>query len=642
MGIVYFIAAVIFICLAHFIRVLRWELFIDIYEKPDRKNLIQGLSVAFLLNYIIPFKLGDLIRAWFSGRKMKNGAPLGLSTVIVDRYLDIVCVGFIFVILTLSGIGGRVTQDTAAFYVILAIVVLLLMMAFFVFRGIIKKVIRAVASIFNSKIETMLLQFAWALIWNFKDIFQKISKLKLIVTTVGMWLSYLFSYFLFANCWRSIGSETTWTDVFIMLFAENGIKESTGAITLFKNEAIADYPIYIVFYMIVPIVILLVSSFLIREKAVDGEKEDNYLNLLPHLDPQERLDFLESYFSNSNKDYVKNYLKINQDISIIRDYSAGSNATTMLCMDGETIFFRKYAFGEDGEKLYQQILWIEANKDKLVLPKILKKEKTDVYCYYDMPYSSSSVGLFEYAHSMPVNQVWQLIQGVLESLEGSIYQIGVRKADRDTIHKYIQSKVNKNIEKIKNAKKIKNLQQFDTIFINGVEYRNLAFYEKYLCEDYLQKIFSDDTYAVIHGDLTIENIICTRDDKGQDDFYIIDPNTGNVHDSPNLDYGKLLQSIHGGYEFLMSTKEVKVSENNINFLFTRSAAYIELHNMLREYMQKNLGVKRTRSIYFHEIIHWLRLMPYKIEKDSNRALLFYAGMLMVMNDVISMYGDSEV
>ena len=139
--------------------------------------------------------------------------------------------------------------------------------------------------------------------------------------------------------------------------------------------------------------------------------------------------------------------------------------------------------------------------------------------------------------------------------------------------------------------------------------------------------------------INIENIICTRDANGKDDFYIIDPNTGNVHDSPNLDYGKLLQSIHGGYEFLMATKDVKVNENKINFLYTRSSAYKELHNKLRNYMQSELGEERTRSIYFHEIIHWLRLMPYKIDKDDKRSLIFYAGMLMVMNDVIKMYGD---
>lgn len=47
-----------------------------------------------------------------------------------------------------------------------------------------------------------------------------------------------------------------------------------------------------------------------------------------------------------------------------------------------------------------------------------------------------------------------------------------------------------------------------------------------------------------------------------------------------------------------------------------------------------------RSIYFHEIIHWLRLMPYKIEKTGKRALIFYAGLLMLLKDIIETYGDS--
>ena len=394
--------------------------------------------------------------------------------------------------------------------------------------------------------------------------------------------------------------------------------------------------------MLVPLIILLGSSFIMKNSVKSTDTDGSYLKLLPHLDRQECLNFLESYFSDSNREYIKNYLKINQDISIIRDYSAGSNATTMLCMDGEIIFFRKYAFGKDGEKLQQQIRWIEENRDKLILPQVLKKEETEAYCYYDMPYSSSSAGLFEYVHSMPVEKSWFIVQSALEGMEKSIYQMNVRKADKETIYKYIEAKVTKNLKKIKNSKRIKNLWQYDTIFINGIAYRNLPFYEKYLSEDYLQKIFKNDTYAVIHGDLTIENIICIRELGNKDNFYIIDPNTGNIHDSPNLDYGKLLQSIHGGYEFLMATKNVKAEGNRINFLFTKSAAYFELHNRLKEYMQENFGIERIRSIYFHEIIHWLRLMPYKIERDGKRDLLFYAGMLMVINDVIEMYGDEGV
>lgn len=622
------------ICVAHIVRIFRWELFINVYEKPNKRNLMQSLACGFMLNYFLPFKLGEIIRAWMAGRKMKNGKALAFSTVIVDRYLDIISVGIIFVFLSCFGAGGKATRQMAVIYIVASIMLLVLAIIVYTARNFIKKIIRMVAGIFNSHIESVLLQFAWALILNFKDIFRRISKLKLILTTIVMWLGYLVSYYFFAAFLQSKGTNMSWTDLFYMLFAQNGLTGSTGSLTLYTNENMLEMFIY----MVLPVLVLFVIAWVVKkEVSVDGN--ENYLRLLPHMDPEERLIFLEGYFSNQNKNYLTNYLKINQDVSIIRDYSAGSNATTMLCMDGKSTFFRKYAFGEEGEKLYQQILWIEKNRAGLMLPEVLRKEKTEVYCFYDMPYSSNSVGLFEYVHSMPVKSGWQMIRKVLESLEKSIYQMNIRTADCDTIDRYIETKVLKNLEKIKTAKRIRNLQQYKTIFINGVEYKNLTFYEKYLNPEYLKKIFENDSYAVIHGDLTIENIICTRDDKGIDDFYIIDPNTGNVHDSPNLDYGKLLQSIHGGYEFLMSTNEIEIVDNKISFLFTRSSAYIELHKYLREYMNETLGEERTRSIYFHEIIHWIRLMPYKIEKDGKRALLFYAGMLMVLNDVIDMYGD---
>lgn len=637
MNAICYVCAILFICVAHFIRVIRWEFFIEVYEKPNRRNLIQSLSCGYLLNYVIPFKLGDLIRAWISGSKMKNGKALGFSTVIMDRFLDVVAVGLIFIVLSVSGIGGSITRQTAVFYVFFAIVLVAVLLVIFVFRGIFKKIIRSVASIFNDKIESDILQFAWALIWNFKDVFEKIGKLKIILITLGMWAGYLLSYFFFAAFLQGMGVGTTWSDVFIMLFTQNGIKESTGTITLLGNQTFSMHPIFMICYMVLPLMVLLFISLFMKKKEID--EAENYLRLLPHMDPGERLQFLNNYFLSKNREYVANYLKINQDISIIRDYSAGSNATTMLCMDGEKTFFRKYAFGEDGEKLFQQILWIEDNQKFLPLPEILKHEKKELYCYYDMPYNSNSVGLFEYVHSMPVSKGWNMIKNVLGNLENSIYQMNVRSADSATIHEYIESKVMRNLGKIKSAKRIRQLQQYDEILINGVAYKNLGYYEKYLTESYLQKIFCKDVYSIIHGDLTIENVICTRDDQGMDSFYIIDPNTGNVHDSSNLDYAKLLQSIHGGYEFLMSTKEVTVNENRINFLFTRSSAYMELHERLKDYMRTCLGEERTKSIYFHEIIHWLRLMPYKIEKDGKRALLFYAGMLMVMHDVIEMYGD---
>ena len=166
----------------------------------------------------------------------------------------------------------------------------------------------------------------------------------------------------------------------------------------------------------------------------------------------------------------------------------------------------------------------------------------------------------------------------------------------------------------------KRLMEYDDIIINGRSFHNLPYYLQYLSEEHLSDIFKNDTYSEIHGDLTIENIICTRNADGEDDFYIIDPNTGNVHDSSNLDYGKLLQSIHGGYEFLMATKNVSIERNRINFVFTKSEAYTYLYDMLDKYMREHFAKERVKSIYYHEIIHWLRLMPYKIEKKWKKGI----------------------
>lgn len=633
------IIAIVLVCLAHFIRTLRWELFVKTYEKPNTKNLLQSLSIGYFINSFIPFKAGDLVRAWISGRKMKNGRGFALATVIVDRYLDILVVGILFAIFSAFNLDSA---DSVWFYMFLAVGVLAVTLLVYILRGYVKRILKNIAGIFNAGIEIRLLRFFWSLIWSFKDIFKKISKTRLLLETLGMWILYLASYYCFAAFLSHQGSNVNWLDVFYMLFTKNSIHVgSLGAITVTQGMMNVQM-IWTGIYLFAPIVILFVISLCLKSKDDETlDSEEEYLNLIPQLDENERLNFLETYFSNERREYIESYLKINQNILIIRDYSAGSNATTMLCMNNGKNFFRKYAFGADGDKLYQQIEWLQRFKDIIPLPDIMQYQKQDNFCYYDMPYDSQAVGLFDYAHSMPKENAWKFIKKATECLENSLYKVNQRPADKATIDEYIKSKVNKNLDKIMNAKYLKRLMEYDEIIINGRSFHNLPYYLPYLSEEHLYDIFKNDTYSEIHGDLTIENIICTRNADGDDDFYIIDPNTGNVHDSSNLDYGKLLQSIHGGYEFLMATKNVSIERNRINFVFTKSEAYTYLYDMLDKYMREHFEEERVKSIYYHEIIHWLRLMPYKIEKNGKRVLLFYAGMLIVMYDVVNNFEEEK-
>ena len=246
-----------------------------------------------------------------------------------------------------------------------------------------------------------------------------------------------------------------------------------------------------------------------------------------------------------------------------------------------------------------------------------------------MKYNSNAVNMFRYIHTHPLQNSEHILKNVLNSLEENLYKNCYIASQKD-VKDYLENKVNKNLRILQS--KLKNLTNYEKLIINGQEYHNLPFIAKIFDNKYLSECFFQETCSVIHGDLTIENIICV-----DDSYYLIDPNTGNILDSPLLDYGKLMQSLHGGYEFMMMTKFVNIRENHIDFSYTVSSAYKELLSFYQDYLKKHFRSEQIRNIYLHEIIHWLRLMPYKINKDTERAPMFYAGLIMVANDVYRKY-----
>ncbi|MBQ9181609.1 MAG: flippase-like domain-containing protein [Bacilli bacterium] len=622
---------------AHLLRVYRWRQFIEVYEKPNDKRLIRSLSIGYAINFFAPFHIGDIFRAFYSGKKMKNGVIFSISTIIVEYFLDIFFVAIIFSTFYLLTLKNNVISSSIIFYISFVVLFIFLGIIIFKHNKYVKKIAYSISGIFNEKIELKLLKLFWALISSFKDIVEKLNKIKLILTTILMWSLYLCSYSLLAYAIKINASKSfNVVDIFTSFFSMKTFIKPTLYISFNMFD---KYSYIMVIYIVISLLLLFITSFFFKFNQTESNKE--YLELLPHINPKDRLTFLESYFSAENKEYFKNYLKINRDISILQDYSAGSNATTMLCTDDSGMFFRKYSFGNDSEKLWDQIKWLHAHEKKLVLTKILRENHGIGYCYYDMPYRSDAVGCFNYVHSNTLDKGWRVIEMVLDDLDKNLHQINVRKSDPNLIKNYIDKKVTDNIKIMENSKELKNIMKYDTIFINGKEYKNLKQFKKYFKYEYLYNLFKDDVYADLHGDMTIENIICLNDDKLSKPYYIIDPNTGNVHDSPNLDYAKLLQSLHGGYEFLMHTTSVEFHHNHINYLHTQSSIYDELFKKYKEYLESKFSRQKVKSIFFHEIIHWFRLMPYKIRKDSSRAVLFYAGMIKVINDVIEFYGEND-
>ena len=640
-AVVLLLASVVLLLLGHLFRILRWEQFIRIYERPMRGAMLRGMAGGYAVNFLLPFHIGDLFRAWFTGRKMKNGVGFALATVIMDRFLDVWLVTLLFGVFRLSGAPG--IEDETHYYLAFSAALAVALVLVIRLRGPIKRLCLKVCGIFNDTLKLDGLVFCWSLINTFKDL-GRVRLSRLAVNTGLMWASYLASYRVLAEGLSQLGADFGMVEVFTMLFGRDAVDVTSFSLTGQLHDSAPLAQGMMLAWYILPLLVMWAVTLLpdkmrsginhaAAAAAPEPSDEDDYLNLLPQVDPRDRSAFLSQYFGLQNKPFVEQFLRINRGVTILEDHSAGSNATTMLCMDHSGTFWRKYAFGADGDKLAVQLEWLRAQEGRLPLCNILRGEAEPGCCWYDMEYSAQAVSMFRYLHSNTVEKSAAILRDVLATLDKTLYT-PAKSADPAALAEYLDKKVDGNLARIREARGLRELCEYDRVWINGSSYLGLPALGRLFDRAYLTGLFADDPIATIHGDLTLENIICRT---GADTWYLIDPNTGNLHESPFLDYGKLLQSLHGGYEFMMMTPRVSVHENRIEFTFTRSAAYDALFAEVRAYLESRYTPRQVESIFLHELIHWLRLMPYKISKDRKRAPMFFAGLLMVANDIARWY-----
>ena len=651
----FFLVAVILLIAGHMVKSGRQKLFADFYEDVKPVVFNEGLAAGYLVNLVVPFRLGDLLRAFIVGRRMRNGFSFAFATVVVDRILDVIVVGFIYLALYLiSPSVGFDTGRSAFFYMLLSLVALILIAAVTFARRGVKKVIRFFTGIFNEKIELTLMFFFWSIITAFRDMAVKMAKRRLAIYTLVMWGLYIASYYVISLVLRGMGGDASLMYVFSYLFSSSSIDRGTLTGGYIDTVMVAYLAISAGVMLAISIVFDLTgrkrqgtaaygSSTTDTCENSGDEVPEKTLMLLPQVHEADRRTFLENYFEADRTSYVRGYLEANNDIQIISDYSAGSNATTLLAIrDGRTIF-RKYVVGEDADKLHDQVEWIRRYGASLPLPEIIEEKQEEGMTLYDMPAVTGGMGFFEYIHTNPVDQSFGILKKVCEKLEQGLYVVsgmqetenGVSVEDSATVDRYIEEKVLKNIKLIEENHRLSELLRYEEVVINGRRVKGFPELKRQMSRDRLKEIFAADVITPIHGDVTVENIVTVPvSDRYPDGYYLIDPNTGNILDSRFIDIAKLLQSLHGGYEFLMRTDRCRVSGNEIQFMSGMSRAYRDLYREYRAYLESRYDEKAMRSIRYHEMVNWLRLMPYKLEKNPQTAAVFLAGLLLTAEDII--------
>lgn len=624
----YFAIAVVFLLMAHILRSIRWRVILlqdDIYTRTV--TALAALSVGYLINAIFPFRLGEITRSAFMSYMARQRFSSIFATVIAERIVDLLVVSVIGLIVFF--IYGD------AMFVITTIVLFVASIAVLLFihcTQLAKSIVYFIAAVFNDSLKSAILHFFYSVTHLIVD-GRLIKSLRFWMLTLAMWACYIVSLL-------SLGHFLS------ISFFEAFLEVYSSALNLSWSPGFGETRGWILIYLLAPIVIVVICvalwevDILARSRTLLRSLtameyfavEERHSLRSSFWSEQQYVAFLNRRFAGTN-DLLANFEDRGlDDVRLHRLFQGGSGAVTALVeVDGQ-LRVRKFATGEVGAKMTVQRDWLQDNCTKLPLVKILSSQKSGADFLYDMEYIAGSLDMYEGIHASSLVASKSLLGNVIAKMRVFHCSNEIASAGDADIEAYIRAKVLGNFSIIK--EEFQDIISDGIIVLNGEPFDTLALS---LFEDmnwFVSKL-SDRRQSVIHGDLTIENIMLLPNSSGgrkPESWFLIDPNPVNGFQSPLIDYAKIMQSLHLGYEALHKRPKASYSEGQLTVGVHRSFQYDALFNEATDQLTADLGEEGMKQVFIHEWINYLRLIPYQLRHSREAGLAFFGCLCLLLRN----------
>jgi uncharacterized protein (TIRG00374 family) len=626
---------------------------ISVKRYSSKKFEIKSILIGSFFNLILPFRLGEIIRALYLGNKRNESRVFYFSAIIIERFFDIIflCL-FVILFLIFFNFSYEITNfNMNSFYILIFITISLLVffILFLTNNKIVLKNISYILNIFNKKINLKLRSIIWILNLSLKEIL-KMDFFNYFSLSLFQWLaSFLSIYFLCLSFEVALDLNSLF---FLVLITYLSLMIPSGPgfvgsyqlpVLLFfiSNNFSADVAYQYAFISWIFLVFIfafiggIISFF---EKNIIFQKNQrqsqNYNKWIPSVKESHSYEKILNHFFTGNKNInFLNNLILDEKMPIVRDLGGGSSSYTILSKENNKNIVRKWSPPVSSQKLETQYEFIKSQNSKY-LPKLYahKKIHEQNTFYYDMHFYENYQKGFDYLHNNPEIDCKKLISNIANYILD--FEKAETKINKEIIKKYVTEKLFNNIESIsKKNTIINNFLRYEKFYLNGKEYFN---YNKIksildLNKEKLYDDLSKYPSELCHGDVTIDNLLVS----GPEVFKIVDPNF-NFLNSPLIDFGKLKQSLNSGYEFLILNKEFNLKENSLNFNFNKSERYEELNKYLDIILLDKFDDSK-RAILIHEAIHYARLLLYKDNIDPNKTLIYFTTMLKILNEYVEQY-----
>lgn len=119
------IPAILVVPIAQAARAYRWGLLFYPDPSPGFGRLFSALSIGYLVNTILPARLGDIVRAVLIGGRQGQRVTQSLSTVVVERALDVFAIVVMLLVIlpfvNLSPLLARSALMVSAIFIVLVV-----------------------------------------------------------------------------------------------------------------------------------------------------------------------------------------------------------------------------------------------------------------------------------------------------------------------------------------------------------------------------------------------------------------------------------------------------------------------------------------------------------------------------------------
>lgn len=83
--------------LALMVRAYRWKFFFTEYTSIKYESLWRSVCIGYMANNVLPFRIGEIVRAWFFGRKERRRTSEVFGTIVLERVFDILSILILYV-----------------------------------------------------------------------------------------------------------------------------------------------------------------------------------------------------------------------------------------------------------------------------------------------------------------------------------------------------------------------------------------------------------------------------------------------------------------------------------------------------------------------------------------------------------------